>query len=85
MKISNILNELNATQQARVELGNLEADKDERIQNARMSDQDRVKKREQEILDMERSEDPIDKKIAQLQKQIAALMQQKSLKQAGVQ
>lgn len=79
------MNELNATQQARVELGNLEADKDERIQNARMSDQDRVKKREQEILDMERSEDPIDKKIAQLQKQIAALMQQKSLKQAGVQ
>lgn len=72
MDFLNFLIELDARSQAKIRIGDVP--RDERIQNARMSDQALIKKRAEEITKQQASDDPLDRQIATLQKRLDQLM-----------
>lgn len=81
MNTIKMLLEINAIQQAKIELEKQDADRPEFKNRDKMQ---RLKDKKQELEDLAQSKDPIDRKIAQLRKQLAQLERQKQLQKAGV-
>lgn len=67
-----LITELDARKSAELRINAL-GDKDQRMQDARVSDQRLIQQRSAEIRDQQRSNDPIERQIAQLQRRIDQL------------
>lgn len=81
MNTIQMLLELNALQQAKIELEKQDADRPDLKNRDKMQ---RLKDKKQELEDLSQSKDPLDRKIALLRKQLAQLEKQKQLQKAGM-